>query len=69
VRKVRVGKWRIVDGKVESGLMSDLESSVVALTYVDQGPHRIGPCGTIIDYVVTHMRFMGSHKLNSFDDR
>jgi hypothetical protein len=25
VKKLRVGKWRIPDGKVESGLVSDLE--------------------------------------------
>jgi hypothetical protein len=35
VRKLRVGKWRILDGNVESGLMSDLSSSMVALALVD----------------------------------
>jgi hypothetical protein len=27
------------------------------------------PCGTSIDYVLMHTRFMGSHKLSSFDGR
>jgi hypothetical protein len=29
----------------------------------------LGPIATNIDYVLTHMRFMGSRKLSSFDDR
>jgi hypothetical protein len=27
----------------------------------------VGPCGTSIDYVLMHTRFMGYHKLSSFD--
>jgi hypothetical protein len=27
----------------------------------------VGPCGASIDYVLTRTRFMGSHKLSSFD--
>jgi hypothetical protein len=29
----------------------------------------VEPCGTSIDYVLMHTRFMGSHKLSSFDGR
>jgi hypothetical protein len=27
----------------------------------------VGPCGTNIDYILAHMRFMGFRKLSSFD--
>jgi hypothetical protein len=27
----------------------------------------VGPCGTSIDYVLTHIGVMGSHKLSVFD--
>jgi hypothetical protein len=29
----------------------------------------VGPCGTSIDYELTHMGFMESHKLSSFTGR
>jgi hypothetical protein len=40
---------------------------VVALTCVDEGPHRLGSVATRIDYVLAHMGYMESHKLSSFD--
>jgi hypothetical protein len=48
------GLWRILVGKVESGLMSDLE--------LRGGSPRL--CR--FDYVLTHAGFMGSHKPSSF---
>jgi hypothetical protein len=60
------GLWRILDGKVESGLMSDLEL---------QSGSPPPPCRLRIDrlapmrkfdYVLTHAGFMGSRKPSSF---
>jgi hypothetical protein len=42
---------------------------VVAPVCVNSGPRRLGPVATSIDYVLAHTRFMGSHKLSSFDGR
>jgi hypothetical protein len=47
------GKWRIPDGKGESGLC---RLRTDHLTPVNK-----------IDYVMVHTGFMGSHKLSSFD--
>jgi hypothetical protein len=58
------GKWRILDGKVESVLMSDLELQGGSTHLC-----RLGPVATSIDYVLAHTGFMRSHKLSSFDGR
>jgi hypothetical protein len=62
------GLWRILDRKDESGLMSDSE--------LHGGNPRLCRLRTDclatvnkIDYVLTHMGFMGSRKLSSFDGR
>jgi hypothetical protein len=65
-RKLRVGKWRILDGKVESGLMSDSELLGDSPLLCRLRTASVGPCGTNIDYVLTHAGFMGSHKPSSF---
>jgi hypothetical protein len=59
------GLWRILDGKVESGLMSDSELR-------GGSPHpcwlridRLAPVNKF-DYVMTHAGFMGSRKPSSF---
>jgi hypothetical protein len=53
------GKWRILDGKDESGLMSDSE--------LQGGSPRL--CWALLQQalscVLTHMGFMGSRKLSS----
>jgi hypothetical protein len=66
VRKLRVGKWRISDGKVESGLMSDSELLDGSPRLYRLRTASVGPCGTSIDYVLMHTGFMGSCKLSSF---
>jgi hypothetical protein len=64
------GKWRILDGKDESGLMSDSElhgGSPPLVSIKD----CVG-CALLqqaLSCVLTHMGFMGSHKLSSFDGR
>jgi hypothetical protein len=51
------GKWGILDGKDESGLMSDSELQGCALLQ------------QALSYVLTHTGFMGSHKHSSIDGR
>jgi hypothetical protein len=58
----------ILDGKVESGLMSDLELLCGSTHLCRLMTVSVGPCGTNIDYVLTHMGFKGSHKLSNFND-
>jgi hypothetical protein len=64
------GKWRIPDGKVESGLFSYLElrrwypppmliKDRVGWALLQQA----------LSCVLAHIGFMGSHKLSSFDGR
>jgi hypothetical protein len=67
VKKLRVNKWRILDEKVESSLMLDSEllSGIPRLCRLRTALD--GPCGTSIDYVLTHTEFKGSRKLSSFD--
>jgi hypothetical protein len=58
------GKWGILDGKDESGLMSDSEL---------QGGNprlcRLRTALVVLSCVLTHMGFMGSRKLSSVDGR
>jgi hypothetical protein len=58
------GKWRILDEKVESGLMSDLELQGGSPACVDWGP-IVWPWWTRLSCVQTHTRFMGSRKFSS----
>jgi hypothetical protein len=60
------GLWRILDGKVECGLMSDSELRSGSPHLCQLRTDRLAP-GNKIDYVLTHTRFMGSRKLSSFD--
>jgi hypothetical protein len=52
---------------VESGLMSNLELLGGSSRLCRLRTASVGPCGTSIDYVLTHMGFMGSHKLSNID--
>jgi hypothetical protein len=58
---------RILDGKLKSGLMLDLELWVGSPHPCRLRITLVGPCVTSIDYVLTHIEFMGSRKLSSFD--
>jgi hypothetical protein len=62
------GKWRILDGKGESDLFlySKLRrcSPHLCRLWTDQ----LAPVNKF-DYVLTHMGFIGPHKLSSFDCR
>jgi hypothetical protein len=53
------GKCRILDGKGDSGLMSDseLHSGIPCLCRLRTT--LVGPYGTSFDYVLMHARFMG----------
>jgi hypothetical protein len=66
VRKLRVGKWRILDGKGESGLMSDLELLSGSPCMCRLRTVLVRPCEISIDYVLMHTGFMGPRKLNNF---
>jgi hypothetical protein len=44
-----VGKWRILDGKVESGLMSDSELLDGSNHLCRLRTASVGPCGTSIE--------------------
>jgi hypothetical protein len=61
------GLWRILDENDKSGLFScsELWGSSPCLCQIRTV--SVGSCGTSIDYVLLHTRFMGSHKLSSFD--
>jgi hypothetical protein len=52
-------KWRILDGKGESGLMSYSELQGGSPHLCRLSTASVGPCGTSFDYVLTHARFMG----------
>jgi hypothetical protein len=54
------GKGRILDGKDESGLMSDSELQGGSPCLCRLRTTSVGPCGTSFDYVLTHAGFMGS---------
>jgi hypothetical protein len=51
VRKLRVDKWRILDEKVESGLISDSELHGGIPRLCRLRILSVRPCGTSIDYV------------------
>jgi hypothetical protein len=63
------GKYRILDGKGESGLFFYIQSSeggspcLCRLRTVS-----VEPCRISIDYVLMHTRFMEPCKFTSFDD-
>jgi hypothetical protein len=61
-------KWRILDEKVESDLMSNLELRCDSPCLCRLRTDHLA-LGNKIDYVLTHTWFMGSHKLSSFDSR
>jgi hypothetical protein len=58
--------WRILDRKVESGLMLDSEHRGGSPCLCRLRTDRLAP-GNKIDYVLAHMRFMRSRKVSSFD--
>ncbi len=62
------GKWGILDGKVESGLMSDSELQGGSPRLCRLRTDHLAPVNKI-DYVLAHTGFMGSRKLSSFDGR
>jgi hypothetical protein len=62
------GLWRILDGKFESGLMSDSELWAGSPRPCQLRTDRLALVSKF-DYVLTHTGFMGSHKLSSFDGR
>jgi hypothetical protein len=53
------GKWRILDGKNESGLMLDSKLQGGSLRLCRLRTTTVGPYGTSFDYVLAHVRFMG----------
>jgi hypothetical protein len=53
------GKWRILDGKGESGMMSDSELQGSSPRLCQLRTTLIRPCGTSFDYVLMHVGFMG----------
>jgi hypothetical protein len=53
------GKWRILDGKDESGLRSDSELQGGSPHLCRLRTASVGPCGTRFDYVLTHRTFYG----------
>jgi hypothetical protein len=55
-------KWRMLDGKVESGLISDSELQGGSPHLCRLMTHRLVPVNKI-DYVLAHMWFMGSTNL------
>jgi hypothetical protein len=60
-------KWRILNGKGESGLMSDSEPRGGSPHLCRLRTAPVEPCGTSFDYVLTtHAGFMGSRKPSSF---
>jgi hypothetical protein len=59
--------WRILDGKHESELFSCLELWGGSPYLCRLRITLVGPCVSSIDYVLSHIGFMGSHKLSSFD--
>jgi hypothetical protein len=60
--------WRILDGKGESGLMSDSELRGGSPCLCRSKTDRLASMSKF-DFVLTHMGFMGSHKLSSFNSR
>jgi hypothetical protein len=62
------GKWRILDGKDESGLMLDLELRGGSPCLCRLRTNRLAPVSEI-DYVLAHTRFLGSRKFSCFDSR
>jgi hypothetical protein len=52
-------KGRILDGKDESGLMSDLELQGGSPCLCQLRTASVGPYGTSFDYVLMHAGFMG----------
>jgi hypothetical protein len=60
------GKWRILDGKGESGLMLDSELQGGSPRLCRLRTVSVRPRGTSFDYVLTHAGFMGSDKPSSF---
>jgi hypothetical protein len=57
--------WRILDGKIESGLMSDSELRGDSPRPCMLRTDCLGPVSKF-DYVLKHMGLMGSRKLSSF---
>jgi hypothetical protein len=53
------GKWRILDGKGESALISDSELEGGSPHLCRLRTTSVGPCETSFDYVLTHVGFMG----------
>jgi hypothetical protein len=53
------GKWRILDGKGESGLMSGSELQGGSPRLCRLRTTSVGPCGTRFDFVLMHEEFMG----------
>jgi hypothetical protein len=60
--------WRILDGKIESDLMLDSELRCVGPCSCRLRINRLALVSKF-DYVLMHIRFMGSRKLSSFDSR
>jgi hypothetical protein len=52
-------KWRILDGKGESGMMSDLKLQGGSPCQCRVRTVSVGPSETSFDYVLTHVGFMG----------
>jgi hypothetical protein len=52
--------------QVEYHRMERVRGDKKIFAYVNYGPHRVGPCGTRIDYVLMHAGFMGPRKPISF---
>jgi hypothetical protein len=59
------GKWRILDGNVESGLISDLELQGGSARTCWLRTDCLTPVSKL-DYVLLHAGFMGSRKPSSF---
>jgi hypothetical protein len=62
------GLWRILDGKVDSSLISYSELRGGSTRPCRLRTDCLAPVSKF-DYVVTHTRFMGSCKISSFDGR
>jgi hypothetical protein len=61
--------WRILDGKVESGLISDSELRGGSPSLCRLRTTSVRHYVTSINYVLTHTEFIRSRKLSTFDGR
>jgi hypothetical protein len=63
--ELSVGKWRTLDGKGESGLMSDSELLSGSPRLCQLRTTSCWPYRTSFDYALTHEGFIGSCKPSS----